>query len=233
MKDFKISDVMEKVLSGIFGVVGILAILVNLFIKGLSGENILDAAAGIAGLVVTITVFLVTVKIFRKMKFEDFVSRFEAHLQDWADQNKYLIDIESVGEERGKEKKRSYFMLIDHSNLVTAEEEASQTNKKKGAFLYLPLKGKMEKLQERIEFRLNESTFKRQNKFKDVKEIVQKFAERINYEFHDSLKIEAFQSKQDANKIEVSLENVPKTEKSAKLLVDMVEFVKTMVLALA
>ncbi len=233
MKDFNISDAMEKILSGIFGVVGILAILVNLFIKGLSGENILDAAEGIAGLVVTIAVFLVAVKIFRKMKFEDFASKFEAYLQDWADQNKYLIDIESVGEERGKEKKRSYFMLIDHSNLVTAEEEASQTNKKKGAFLYLPLRDEMGELQERIEFRLNESTFKRQNKFKDVKEIVQKFAQRINDEFQRSLGIKAFQSKQDAYKVEVSLEDVPKTEKSAKLLVDMVEFVKTMVLALA
>ena len=66
-----------------------------------------------------------------------------------------------------------------------------------------------------------------------MKDIVQKFILRINEQFGADLGIEASVSKQDPYKIEVSLENVEKTDRSARLLINMVDFVKTMVLALA
>lgn len=52
-------DKLEKNLSLIFGVIGILAITINLFIKGIEILNILDAIKDIVGLAVVIGVFLI------------------------------------------------------------------------------------------------------------------------------------------------------------------------------
>jgi hypothetical protein len=233
MKNLKYDDHLEKILSAIFGIIGILAIILNLGIKGVTSENTLDAVKDIAGLVVTIMVFLLASKMFRKMNFQDFAGKFEEYLRDWAEQNRFLIDTKSVEEEMGKEKKRSYFMLTDHSNFVTAEAIASEITKKKGAFLYLPTRDQLGELRQTIEFKLNESTFKRQEKYQDVHEIVLQFVKRIHDEFVDTLGIKVEPSTQDPYKIVISLDGVERTEENAKKLIDLVEFVKTMVLALA
>ncbi|MBX3007609.1 MAG: hypothetical protein KF816_06230 [Melioribacteraceae bacterium] len=52
-------DKLEKNLSLIFGAVGILAIAINLFLKGFEMLNILDAVKDIVGLAVVIGVFLI------------------------------------------------------------------------------------------------------------------------------------------------------------------------------
>lgn len=233
MKRLSYNDDLEKLLSAVFGIVGILAIFVNVGIKGFTAENILDAVKDVAGLVVTIAVFLIASKIFRSMSFEDFVGKFEEYLREWAEQNAYLIDTTSIEEERGQEGKRCYKMLTDHSNFVIAEAPAHELNKLKGAFLYLPPKNAIGDARQVIEFRVNVSTFKRQKHYKDVKDIAKQFATRINDEFAELLNIQAEISQQDSNKIIVSLENVERTEESAKRLIDLVEFVKTMALALA
>lgn len=233
MKNLKYDDHLEKILSAIFGIIGILAIVLNLGIKGVTSENTLDAVKDIAGLVVTIMVFLLASKMFRKMNFQDFAGKFEEYLRDWAEQNRFLIDTKSVDTKRGKEEKRSYFMLTDHSNFVTAEAFASESTKKDGAFLYLPTRDQIGELSQTIEFRLNKSTFMRQNKYKTVEEIVDQFIKRIQGEFADTLGIKVEHSKQDSNKIVILLEGVERTEENAKKLIELVEFVKTMVLALA
>lgn len=229
----KYSDDLEKAISGLFGAIGIAAIIIKLFLTGASGANVLDAVKDVAGLAITIAVFLVASKIFKNMKFKDFTDVFERHLAEWAEQNRYLIDIKSVEQGKGKFGKRSYSMLIDHSNLVTAQQTAAETSKLKGAFVYLPLRNEMDDPRQEIFFRLNQSTFKRQQHYSDVIDIAVQFAKRINMEFSESLGVQAQVDSQDKFKVSVSLEGVEHTEENAKRLVDMVEFVKTMVLALA
>jgi len=226
-------DHLEKILSAVFGVIGILAILLNLGIKGLTCENVLDAVKDVAGLVVTIAVFLIARKLYRDLSFQDFAGKFEEHLRDWAEKNRYLINTERVHEKRGKDEKRTYFMLIDHSNLVTAEKVAAEIESKEGSFLTLPAVDQVGGIRPEITFRLNKGTFLRQKKYKDVREIVDQFVKRIRDEFEEELGITVEPSKEDQSEIVVRLDDVVRTEANAKKLIDLVDFVKTMVIALA
>ncbi len=83
---------LEKVLTAIFSVVGLVAIIIKLFIAGLTYENVLDALVNLAGLVVTIIVFIVAFKAMSRMDYASFKREFENYLQRWVNQNKYLID---------------------------------------------------------------------------------------------------------------------------------------------
>lgn len=232
------SEDLEKKVSAIFGLIGLLAILLKLFFSGISPEALFDAIANAMGLIVTVAVFYLASRLYRKMSFQDFAGKFEEYLHDWAEQNKYLIDTKSAERIRGKEGKRSYSMLLDLSNVVTAEKPASEFPdhpRVKGEFLYLPTEDQMKgELKESITFRFNQTTFKRQEKFTELPAIVEQFAKRINKEFgKQPLNIEAVIPQNSQPVIEVSLKPVEKTEENARRLIDLVEFTKTMVLALA
>lgn len=57
---------LEKILTAVFGLVGIAAIFINLDIKGYGNENWLDAIKDIAGLIVVLVVFLAAIRISQK-----------------------------------------------------------------------------------------------------------------------------------------------------------------------
>lgn len=57
---------LEKILTAVFGLVGIAAIFINLDIKGYGNENWLDAIKDIAGLIVVLAVFLAAIRISQK-----------------------------------------------------------------------------------------------------------------------------------------------------------------------
>ena len=228
----------ESYLSFFAALIAISAILINLSVKGLITENIIDAVKEIFALIVTIIVLLLALRISRKMGHKNFLSKFEELLGDWAKQNIYLIDSEKAKKARGKEGKRSYFMLLDHSNVFNAEKPASEfSDGQKGAFLYLPSTLQLKEIQNNpdsefsIYFQLNNTTFKRQTKFKNLNEISNVLAKRINDQFSNELNVEA--SVKGSEKILINLSNMEKTEKNAELLINMVDYVKTMILALA
>lgn len=234
----KYDDRLEKSLTAIFGAIGTIAIIINLFLKGLTIENLLDGLKDIAGLIVVIAVFLIANKLFRKGTKLDFNLVFKQHLKDWIIQNDYLVCENFDEEGKGKYKKSYCSMMIDHSNLVTrkklARDAAPRTEK--AAFVYLPYLDAEGNQKDEFEFRFNEKTFERQVNFKDngvvdLNEILAKFASRINDNFKD-LQIHA--KPNPSNKtITVFFEEMERTEENARKLVEMVEFVKTMVLALA
>jgi hypothetical protein len=228
-------------------VVGVAVILTNLLVKGVTLENALDATKDIVGFLVTIAVFVVAMEVYRKMTHKDFVGRFEALLKEWAHRNRFLINEKSAETERGKQGKRSYDMVVDPSSAVLAEKAASETRKLKGAFLYLPSREQMERLVSgrksgtddlSIEFRLNESTFitrRGSDEFTDreLELLAGRFAQRISDEFGATIQVSAEVSDTDKRVIVVDLKDIPRTEEAARRLVDMVDFVKTMVLALS
>ena len=57
------SDKKEQTISVLFALIGTLAILINLYFKGFSTENLLDAVKDLVGLLVTIAVFLLAYRI--------------------------------------------------------------------------------------------------------------------------------------------------------------------------
>jgi hypothetical protein len=239
MKKVKYNDQLEKILTALFGSIGTIAIFINLHLKGYQSENILDAVKDIAGLIVVIAVFLVANKLFRKGDKFDFTKLFENHLKNWIEQNDYLVCENFDEEGRGKFAKRYCSMIIDHSNIVTRKKYAKDAtpNKEKGAFVYLPYKDETGKLKNEFEFRFNERTFERQEIYKtntgevNLKAILEQFAIRIDDNFKSiGISVKANPSNKT---ITVSFEEIEQTEENAKKLVDLVEFVKTLTLALA
>jgi hypothetical protein len=238
MKKFNWDEDKEKFWTVVLGVLGTLALLINLFwFKGFSSENLFDSIKDFAGLGATIIVFFFASKMFYRNRKFNFYEKFEEHLKEWADQNKYLINPDT--DVKGTvEPKRAYQMVLDHSNIVTRKNLAKNIRGTgaTGNFVYLPLKDKLGNQNTFVEFRLNAATFERQTIFinadgkPDLKNIAVEFAKRINDEFSDKLGISA---KSDGVVIMVSLEGMDKTDDNAKKLIDMIEFVKTMYLALA
>jgi len=238
-KKLNYNDDLEKILTAVFGIVGIIAIFINLHIKGYVAENWFDAIKDIAGLIVVIAVFLVANKLFKKGEKFDFAKLFEQHLKDWINQNDYLVCENFDEEGKGKFNKRYCSMVIDHSNIVTRKKYAKDAtpNKEKGAFVYLPYNDETGKLRNEFEFRFNERTFDRQAIYKtdtgevNLKSILEQFAMRIDDNFKN---LEISSKVNPSNKtITVSFEKMEQTEVNAKKLIDLVEFVKTLTLALA
>ncbi|HOH97462.1 MAG TPA: hypothetical protein PL188_04035 [Candidatus Cloacimonadota bacterium] len=229
-------DDLEKIVTSVLGAIGTVAIIVNLLLKGITPENTLDAVKDIAGLIITVIVFMIASRVLRKPSMKSFTDRFESYLREWAEQNVCLIDPDSAKVEKGKDNKRAYTMVVDHTSFINGTP-ASKC--KKGAFLYLPLKDELGNPKAQIEFRVNESTFKRQDKYitpsgkPDLKSIVVDFSLRIQSAFGDQLKIKAYPKPDDKEVIVIDLSELEKTTENAKKLIDMVEFVKTLYLALA
>jgi len=63
---------LEKILTAVFGVIGSLAIIINLFIKGWTSENIMDGLVDLAGLLVTVVVFLIAIKTISRLNYSNF-----------------------------------------------------------------------------------------------------------------------------------------------------------------
>jgi len=234
----KYDDNLEKILTAVFGLLGTLAIIVNLFVKGWTTENLLDGMVDIAGLIVVIAVFLIASKIFRKEPKPDFHSLFKQHLKEWINQNDYLVDDNFDEEGKGRYKKRYCNMMIDHTNIVRqskyAKDAAPRTEK--AAFVYLPYEDENGNLKEEFEFRFNEKTFERQNKYLEdgkvkLSEILDDFTGAINGKYN-YLKIRA-KANPSSKTITVFFNDMEKNEDNARKLIGMVEYLKTMVLATA
>ena len=231
-KKLNYNDDLEKRLTAVFGVVGILAIFFNLHIKGYNAENWLDAIKDIASLIVAIAVFLVANKVLHfnlKSKKFGFNDKFEEFLLEWAEQNKYLIDASNINEEKGKDGKRTIDMIVNHENFVKGTRLASEfsATKNKGAFLYLPLRKDLTTSQV-MQFKINKGMLSRRADLDyetEKNSILENIANRINFEF-SNIGIRARKSS-EPEKIEVDFSQLEKTEENAKKLIDVVEFVKT------
>lgn len=66
MKNY--NENLEKTLTALFGGFGILAIFINLHLKGYGSENWLDAIKDIAGLIVVLAVFIASVRLSSRSK---------------------------------------------------------------------------------------------------------------------------------------------------------------------
>jgi hypothetical protein len=241
------SEDLEKILTGLFGVIGLLAIIIKLFIIGWTYENILDALVDLAGLVVTIIVFLVAFQAMRKLDYSGFKKEFENYLNDWIGQNRYLID--EVRREGGKEKKQFYHMLskAHHNNLVLQEKVAADFPIKegfywhKGVFLYTDYKD-----EEEIIIGLNRSFFisKRggdlPKPFNSLMDIAENFKERIKEHFEDKFDYNnnndigiPIEITEKGARLHISIRKIANTKDNAKTAIDMLEYIKTLIIALA
>lgn len=88
-KKFNYNDNLEKVLTAIFGLVGMIAIFINLHLKGYGEENWLDAIKDLAGLIVVLAVFIASVRISSGKKTYTNVAR--AKLESLREKYPYFL----------------------------------------------------------------------------------------------------------------------------------------------
>ncbi|MDD4363415.1 MAG: hypothetical protein PHD33_04290 [Atribacterota bacterium] len=237
----------EKYLAAIFSTLGSLAIIINLFLKGWTAENILDSLAKLSGLLVTVIVFLIAMKTVSRLNYSNFKKAFEEYLQEWIDQNRFLID--EVKRKEGKENKEFYYMLTKqhHNNLIIQQKVANDFSISqgsiyhKGVFLYTDYKD-----EEEIIIGLNKSFFisKRggdlPKPFNTIMDIAESFKNRIKEHFEDKFD---YINKDDAGipievtnegkRLHISIKKIANTKDNAKTAIDMLEYIKTLIIALA
>jgi len=240
----KYDDHTEKAVTTILGIAGVIAIFINLHLKGYQGENIFDAIKDIAGLGVAVAVFFIASKIFRSLSYTDFKELFEKYLHEWVMQNRFLID--EVKRKEGKEEKEFYYMLTKkhHKNIAFQEKSANEfelrsgaSDYNKGSFLYTDTKEKQE-----IIIGINKSLFLGNEYEDNLEKVALKIKERIIdfskvFTFENSIKVKFLE--EDVKLIEaykrivISIKDVEKTPDNAKRLIDLIEYIKTIILALA
>ena len=238
----------EQKLTIFFATIALFAIVINVvLIKGVSWRNILDSTKDISELFIVVIVFLVAKRIAESISYSDFKSIFERYLGDWVNQNRYLID--EVKRKEGKEGKEFYYMLTKkhHNNIATEEKLANEfdvnegTVFHKGVFLYTDYRET-----EEITFGLNKSFFISGRggdfpaPFQSLDEIAQVINKRLEEQFNKRFE---YQDSSDAKlsirvtdsgkRLHVSLKEMANTKENAKALIDMIEYVKTIIIAIA
>lgn len=238
---------LEKILTAIFGVIGSLAIILNLFIKGYNTENLLDSLKDLAGLLVTIVVFLVAMKAVKRLSYSNFKQTFDQYLHDWVLQNRFLID--EVKRKEGKENKEFYYMLTKahHKNVVLQEKLAADFNVNdgsiyhKGAFIYTDYKES-----EEFTIGLNKSFFIEGRggefpaPFANLTDIAEIFKKRIieNYEnMFDYIDAKdrgiPIAISENGTRLKISIKKIANTKHNAKIAINMIEYIKTLIITLA
>ena len=122
-------------------------------------------------------------------------------------------------------------MIIDLTQYGEQPAE-SYGSKSKAAFLYLPANDNSER-KNKIFFKINQQLFSKYPDYNVKKvEILNKIKNRIDSRFSGelSLKVKVLQSEE---KVEVDFSSMEKTKDNALRLKDLVEHVKTLILALA
>jgi len=223
------SNNVEKIVSYILAPLGVIAILVNLFfIKGFSVSDGLDALKDLAGLTVAFVVVLMALKAFKgPKKLRSFYKKVHEKIEHWATDNVYLIEKSEIKGYDGD----AYFMICDLSSF--ADVSAAESNKQKGVFLYFPAQKDFEK-DKHIVFRINKSLFL--SRYKDDFEtvmpfILNKISDKISIVFKDlNLMPEVNKSEM---KVKVRFQEIAETDENAQRIIDIIEFTKTLILAMA
>ena len=215
----------------LLGTVGCFALLWNLIKDPAQWPDVIVNFAQIG---VAVIVFFIANNIFKKLKGHkvDFNSIFEGYVKVWAGDNDYLIDSGKMDESRSaKTDTRILYMILDLSRF--GEKRAEDHNSRnKGAFLYLPSKDD-ESRNQKIMFKINQQLFSKIQNYTDKKEeILDKIASRIRERFAQSLNLTVDKIPAE-EKISVDFSRMEKTRQNAERLKDVVEYVKTIVLALA
>ncbi len=202
-----------------------------------------DIIVNFAQIGVAVIVFFIANNIFvnivKKQK-HGFNDKFEEYLKEWSELNKYLIDTTEIDNPKGNENKRSIQMICNHSNILNCDN-ASEMNSRKGSFLYLPRREELGNKKtsgdgSKIEFKINKSMFENNkdifDNYEDKKtDLAGKIAMAIKVEFADFNNELSVSSKDD--RIMIDFSKLEKTDENAKKLIDVVEFVKTVFLAIA
>ncbi len=150
-------ETIEIILGGIFGIITVIAAILEMQANGFSTEAIFGGLKDIAGTMVTVMVFLIAVRLLipkkEKLTFED---KLRKALSGWEESNKTLI-VKSPNKDDEHTKTYGFSMRTDIRNFY----ETESITKNVGWFVRLPLirKENYQKEPFDIVFHLNKGTF--------------------------------------------------------------------------
>lgn len=161
MKNFFSKLGVETLWGGIFGVIAIIAILVELFLGGISAETITGAVKDIAGTVVSVMVFVIAIKQIVKQVKESktFEDKLESALLKWQKDHSAMIVRKEKYDYEHKNSPATCFSFGLKTNLKDFYENKDTQNT--GWFVRIPLlkKENYNKGDVVVKFRLNKGTF--------------------------------------------------------------------------
>lgn len=161
MKEFFKKLDRETLFGGIFGVIAIVAIIVEMFLAGISAESITAAIKDIAGTVVSVMVFIIAIKhILKQFKeSKSFEDNLKNALGKWHDDHSNMI---VVNDKFGIEHKGEAVVFHSYGLKTNVSDfyENKETNSS-GRFVTMPLLKKENYVNGNIllTFYLNKGTF--------------------------------------------------------------------------
>lgn len=225
------------------GFVGVVAIICGLFFRGFSISNILDAVKDIMGLSISVGIYWLANRIyFSKKAQQEFHVLFEEKLQEWAENNKYLIE-PLCRVEKGRLDKdgnlgdhyRYYQMVTDHSRLIEMAEAISESDKKKGVFIKLPY-AKQKEGYDNFRFFFTKSVFINPDKgVHELKPVIDKIAKQLTLVFAPSIAGISFIPRSTEILVDISqIDKSPRKQaETVDKLINLIDFVKVLYLAQA
>ena len=186
MKKFLEKLGVETLWGGIFGAIAILAILVELFLNGISAESVIGAVKDIAGIIVSVMVFAIAIKQMIKQiqDSKTFEERLEKALITWQKDHSAMVVRKEKYDYEHENTSATCFSFGLKTNLKDFYE--NRETQKTGWFVRMPLLTKENYNNGNVvlKFRLNKGTFfeginmtekELANSFKELNNLFTKF----------------------------------------------------------
>jgi len=158
---FKDDDATEKIIGGIFGVIAIAAIIVEMSLGGYSSDAVVGGIKDIASTLITVVMLIVAIKALRPKKEEafSFENELKSRLSSFVSENSRMLKIKDA--EEGNQNYYELYMETDFNAYF-----GEKTTLRAGWFMRIPpinekVYGKEEL---KMTFHLNQGTFFGHNK---------------------------------------------------------------------
>jgi len=153
----------ETKIGAIFGVIALVAILIEVSLQNFNASAIVGGIKDAASVLVSVIVLIVAIRAIKPLlspkSFEDM---FNEELDGWAEKNYPLIVRSEVLSKKVNQKEQSFkrfFMLTDHDHIFDYAKDAISEKWKTGLFVEMPEIRQQNYVQPTIIFYLNKSTF--------------------------------------------------------------------------
>ncbi|MBE6992754.1 MAG: hypothetical protein E7430_09335 [Ruminococcaceae bacterium] len=175
-QSIKDEDSFEKIIGGVFGVIAIVAIIVEMFLSNFTLDAIAGGTKDIASTLITVVMLIVAIKALRPNKEEpfSFEKDLKSKLNAFVSENGRMIEVKDT--EEGTQKFYELYMQTDFNAYF-----GEKTSLRSGWFMRIPPVSEELYAKEglRIAFHLNQGTFFGHIKPENEADAYEKIGEKI------------------------------------------------------
>lgn len=220
-KFIKDDDAIEKVVGGIFGVIAIIAIIIEMSLGGFEPEALVGGTKDIASTLITVVMLIVAIKALRPKKEEpfSFQTELKTKLSTFVAENSRMLKIKDI-----EEGNNDYYELYMETDFDAYFGE--KTKLRAGWFMRIPPISDEVYAKEglKVEFHLNQGTFfghdKPENEIDAYAQIGEKIKSLILRETDESILV--CQYNKSRKEIEIEFKKPLTTQNDIDILVGLV-----------